>query len=147
MPQNERVRSLAQVRALICLMPRSASVTRCDLPFRGNLGASRPAGCNFSNVFGGTSSSPEVPSIKWSPPTSLQGSTLDGAELRGDQGADKSEGRRGLDLPLVGYVINFKFPLTIEDYVHRIGRTGRGVGAFLVSWPRAAKRLLKRAAD
>ena len=63
MPQNERVRSLAQVRALICLMPRSASVTRCDLPFRGNLGASRPAGCNFSNVFGGTSSSPEVPSI------------------------------------------------------------------------------------
>jgi len=33
---------------------------------------------------------------------------------------------RGLDIPDVEYVINFSFPLTIEDYVHRIGRTGRG---------------------
>jgi ATP-dependent RNA helicase DBP3 len=32
---------------------------------------------------------------------------------------------RGLDIPNVEYVINFTFPLTIEDYVHRIGRTGR----------------------
>jgi len=32
---------------------------------------------------------------------------------------------RGLDLPDVTHVINFSFPLTIEDYVHRIGRTGR----------------------
>jgi ATP-dependent RNA helicase DBP3 len=32
---------------------------------------------------------------------------------------------RGLDIPGVEYVINFSFPLTIEDYVHRIGRTGR----------------------
>jgi ATP-dependent RNA helicase DBP3 len=32
---------------------------------------------------------------------------------------------RGLDIPLVEYVINYSFPLTIEDYVHRIGRTGR----------------------
>ena len=23
------------------------------------------------------------------------------------------------------YVINYSFPLTVEDYVHRIGRTGR----------------------
>jgi ATP-dependent RNA helicase DBP3 len=32
---------------------------------------------------------------------------------------------RGLDIPNVEAVINFTFPLTIEDYVHRIGRTGR----------------------
>jgi len=32
---------------------------------------------------------------------------------------------RGLDIPDVDYVINYSFPLTIEDYVHRIGRTGR----------------------
>ena len=32
---------------------------------------------------------------------------------------------RGLDIPDVEYVINVTFPLTIEDYVHRIGRTGR----------------------
>ncbi len=33
---------------------------------------------------------------------------------------------RGLDIPNVEYVINYTFPLTIEDYIHRIGRTGRG---------------------
>ncbi|KAF7340191.1 ATP-dependent RNA helicase DBP3 [Mycena venus] len=33
---------------------------------------------------------------------------------------------RGLDIPNVGAVINYTFPLTIEDYIHRIGRTGRG---------------------
>jgi ATP-dependent RNA helicase DBP3 len=32
---------------------------------------------------------------------------------------------RGLDIPKVEYVINYSFPLTIQDYVHRIGRTGR----------------------
>ncbi|KAI9604373.1 hypothetical protein KEM48_000494 [Puccinia striiformis f. sp. tritici PST-130] len=32
---------------------------------------------------------------------------------------------RGLDIPKVEYVINVTFPLTIEDYIHRIGRTGR----------------------
>lgn len=31
---------------------------------------------------------------------------------------------RGLDIPNVEHVINVTFPLTIEDYVHRIGRTG-----------------------
>lgn len=31
---------------------------------------------------------------------------------------------RGLDIPNVGAVINYSFPLTIEDYIHRIGRTG-----------------------
>jgi len=33
---------------------------------------------------------------------------------------------RGLDIPNVAAVINYSFPLTIEDYIHRIGRTGRG---------------------
>lgn len=32
---------------------------------------------------------------------------------------------RGLDIPDVEVVINYSFPLTVEDYVHRIGRTGR----------------------
>lgn len=32
---------------------------------------------------------------------------------------------RGLDVPNVEYVINYSFPLTVEEYVHRIGRTGR----------------------
>jgi hypothetical protein len=32
---------------------------------------------------------------------------------------------RGLDIPDVEFVINYSFPLTVEDYVHRIGRTGR----------------------
>ena len=33
---------------------------------------------------------------------------------------------RGLDIPNVSHVINFDTPTTYEDYVHRIGRTGRG---------------------
>ena len=32
---------------------------------------------------------------------------------------------RGLDIPSVKLVVNVTFPLTVEDYVHRIGRTGR----------------------
>lgn len=32
---------------------------------------------------------------------------------------------RGLDIPNVAAVINYTFPLTIEDYIHRIGRTGK----------------------
>jgi len=32
---------------------------------------------------------------------------------------------RGLDIPNVSHVINYDVPHTYEDYVHRIGRTGR----------------------
>lgn len=32
---------------------------------------------------------------------------------------------RGLDIPHVAHVINFDLPKAIDDYVHRIGRTGR----------------------
>lgn len=33
---------------------------------------------------------------------------------------------RGLDIANVSHVINYDIPATYEDYVHRIGRTGRG---------------------
>lgn len=32
---------------------------------------------------------------------------------------------RGLDIPSISHVINFDMPENIEEYVHRIGRTGR----------------------
>lgn len=32
---------------------------------------------------------------------------------------------RGLDIPNVSHVINYELPDTYEDYIHRIGRTGR----------------------
>ncbi len=39
---------------------------------------------------------------------------------------------RGLDITGITHVINFDLPMVAEDYVHRIGRTGRG-GAFGVA--------------
>ena len=33
---------------------------------------------------------------------------------------------RGLDIPNVSHVINYDLPAAYDDYVHRIGRTGRG---------------------
>eukprot|EP00695_Tsukubamonas_globosa_P002333 TRINITY_DN345_c0_g1_i3.p1 TRINITY_DN345_c0_g1~~TRINITY_DN345_c0_g1_i3.p1 ORF type:complete len:107 (+),score=34.77 TRINITY_DN345_c0_g1_i3:121-441(+) len=32
---------------------------------------------------------------------------------------------RGIDIKDIKFVINYEFPLVVEDYVHRIGRTGR----------------------
>jgi superfamily II DNA/RNA helicase len=32
---------------------------------------------------------------------------------------------RGIDIPTISHVINFDLPTNLEDYVHRIGRTGR----------------------
>jgi len=44
---------------------------------------------------------------------------------------------RGLDIPNLPYVVNFHLPFLAEDYVHRIGRTGRagntGTAVSLVS--------------
>ncbi len=33
---------------------------------------------------------------------------------------------RGIDIPDIHYVINYDMPVEPENYVHRIGRTGRG---------------------
>jgi len=45
---------------------------------------------------------------------------------------------RGLDIPLLPHVVNFELPNIPEDYVHRIGRTGRagakGEALSLVCW-------------
>jgi ATP-dependent RNA helicase RhlE len=60
---------------------------------------------------------------------------------------------RGLDIPLLPHVINFELPNVPEDYVHRIGRTGRagasGEAISLVSadekaFQKAIERLLKQ---
>lgn len=46
---------------------------------------------------------------------------------------------RGIDIPDVTHVVNFDVPILPEDYVHRIGRTGRagkkGVAITLISQP------------
>jgi superfamily II DNA/RNA helicase len=61
---------------------------------------------------------------------------------------------RGLDIPAVSHVFNYDVPITADDYVHRIGRTGRagrsGV-AIMMAGPRdtkfvdAIEKLIKQA--
>ena len=42
---------------------------------------------------------------------------------------------RGIDVDQVDYVINYDIPEQAEDYIHRIGRTGRaGHGGFAVTF-------------
>jgi len=51
---------------------------------------------------------------------------------------------RGLDIPNVSHVFNFDVPGHAEDYVHRIGRTGRAGRkgkAFMICEPRDEKNL------
>ena len=49
---------------------------------------------------------------------------------------------RGLDIPEVSHVFNFDLPWQSDDYVHRIGRTGRaGRGG---SPPRSSRRTTSR---
>ena len=41
---------------------------------------------------------------------------------------------RGLDIPFVSHIINFDFPRSISDYLHRAGRAGRaGRDGFVMS--------------
>jgi len=59
---------------------------------------------------------------------------------------------RGLDIPLLPHVINYELPNIAEDYVHRIGRTGRAgatgeaisiVSADEVEYVRGIEKLLR----
>ena len=50
---------------------------------------------------------------------------------------------RGLDIPDVSHVFNFDVPINAEDYVHRIGRTGRAGrkgSAFMIVTPEEQKQ-------
>ena len=48
---------------------------------------------------------------------------------------------RGLDIELVSHVINYDLPINAENYVHRIGRTGRaGADGVALSFCDAAER-------
>ena len=50
---------------------------------------------------------------------------------------------RGIDVQTVTHVINFDLPMTAEDYVHRIGRTGRaGSSGIAISFASAKDRHL-----
>ena len=56
---------------------------------------------------------------------------------------------RGLDIPNVTHVINYDLPETYEDYIHRIGRTGRGnsVGSaltFIEQFEREERSFMRR---
>ena len=64
----------------------------------------------------------------------IHGNKSQGARTKALAGFKKSTVRvlvatdiaaRGLDIPLLPHVINFELPNISEDYVHRIGRTGR----------------------
>jgi ATP-dependent RNA helicase RhlE len=40
---------------------------------------------------------------------------------------------RGIDLPIIQHIVNLDVPETVEDYVHRAGRTARGASGGTVS--------------
>lgn len=40
---------------------------------------------------------------------------------------------RGIDIPIIEHIINFDMPGTVEDYIHRAGRTARGSAEGVVS--------------
>jgi len=40
---------------------------------------------------------------------------------------------RGIDIPIIEHIVNFSMPETVEDYIHRAGRTARGAMGGTVS--------------
>jgi ATP-dependent RNA helicase RhlE len=40
---------------------------------------------------------------------------------------------RGLDIPAIEHIVNFDIPDTVEEYVHRAGRTARAGAVGIVS--------------
>lgn len=58
---------------------------------------------------------------------------------------------RGLDIPNVSLVINYDMPKNIDDYVHRIGRTGRagrkGKAIAFINERQCTRDLLKKLHD
>ncbi|CUM65009.1 uncharacterized protein PRCAT00002628001 [Priceomyces carsonii] len=56
---------------------------------------------------------------------------------------------RGLDIPNVAHVVNFDLPSDIDDYVHRIGRTGRAgnIGIATAFFNRNNKNIVKGLLD
>ena len=66
--------------------------------------------------------------------SAIHGNKTQGARTRALAGFKKGDIRvlvatdiaaRGLDIPLLPHVVNFELPNISEDYIHRIGRTGR----------------------
>lgn len=56
--------------------------------------------------------------------------------------------QRGLDLPNVGHVVNFDFPLNSIDYLHRAGRTARyGESGRVTSFIKKGDKYLARAIE
>lgn len=55
---------------------------------------------------------------------------------------------RGIDIPEVDYVVNYDLPEQAENYVHRVGRTGRGTNkGFAVSFCSSEEEPLLRAIE
>ena len=59
--------------------------------------------------------------------------------------AARGLGKNNLDVKDVNIVINYDFPMTIEDYIHRVGRTGRAgvTGTAITFFTRNNGRLAK----
>ena len=56
---------------------------------------------------------------------------------------------RGLDIPNVSHIVNYDLPSDIDDYVHRIGRTGRAgnIGIATAFFNRNNKNIVKGLVD